>query len=581
MTDELKQQLALTNARAARLKKARLEAERLLEEKSRELFAANQQLESIQQNLQQDIKQATYELSVTNARLQSALDGKSAFLGQMSHEVRTPLNAIIGLSEILLGTKLDDAQYDYMSTINTGAKSMIVLIDDLLDITKIEAGRVDIRPETVDLYDLLRNINGMFELSAKQKSLQLDLQIENTVPRTISIDVGRYTQIINNLISNAIKNTHKGRVFVQASFKADAGNVANGALVTKVVDTGVGIEADQLERIFDAYEQIGQPGQGAGLGLSICRQLCDLMNGKISCESIPGRGSIFRVELPVKLMTSTDLQATAQARAPLPSLPPLKILVAEDNPTNQKVLTAQLAQLGQTPDMVNNGAEAMEKINQQEYDVVILDIQMPVMTGEEALRAIRESDPPISSHYCIALTASSYQNQKARLLRLGFDEFLSKPLAIDKLAEALENVPESLSMGQLEESSFIDWDTVTNSLEEGVFGYLSFLKSQFGDAHRTIFKEIAPVFLDHNYRELKQLIEYAQARETEKIRSISHSMKGAASSLGLNDLANILLRIENKPEAEDVSAKVAEVKIYMDRLKPIMEKELAQCIAEE
>ncbi|NND81864.1 MAG: response regulator [Gammaproteobacteria bacterium] len=578
MSDDLKQQLALANARAERLKKARHEAEKLLEEKSRELFAANQQLEEIQQNLQQDIQQATYELEVTNARLQSALDGKSAFLGQMSHEVRTPLNAIIGLSEILLGTRLDEAQHDYMSTINNGAKSMIVLIDDLLDITKIEAGRVDICPEPVDVHDLLRNINGMFELSAKQKDLQLDLQIDNTVPGTISIDVGRYTQIINNLISNAIKNTPQGRVFVQVGFRASADD-DGGVLITKVVDTGIGIEATQLERIFGAYEQIGRPGQGAGLGLSICRQLCELMNGEISCESIPGRGSIFSVKLPVRTSTSRDLQASTEATASLPSLPPLRILVAEDNPTNQKVLTAQLAQLGQTPDMVENGAEAMEKIAQSEYDVVILDIQMPVMTGEETLQAIRDSAPSISTHYCIALTASTYQNQEARLLRLGFDAFLSKPLDLQVLAEALMNVPESLSMSLAEESSFIDWDNVVETLEEGAFDF-TYLKTQFGEAHRAIFAEIAPSFLQHSYRELEQLIAHAQASEIEKISARSHSIKGAASSLGLNDLANILLRIENKPAAEDVVAKVTEVKIYMDQLKPIMERELAQCVSE-
>lgn len=574
MSDSLETLLDLANARAERLKKARIEAENLLEQKSRELYAANQKLGRIQQNLQVDIKKATYELKVTNARLQTALDEKSAFIGQMSHEVRTPLNAIIGLSELLLESRLDDSQQNYINTINSGAKSMIVLINDLLDITKIEAGRVKIRPEPVDIHEQLHNIIGMFRLAAERQGLALDEQVNESVPSPISIDIGRYAQIINNLVSNAIKNTLKGKVSVSVSYTPGATD-SDGVLITSVVDSGVGIEESQLERIFDAYEQIGRPGQGAGLGLSICRHLCDLMKGQISCESVPARGSIFRVELPIQTLSDLDLNVEPKAAITLPSLPPLKILVAEDNPINQKVLTAQLARLGQSAEMTSNGAEAMEKLSNERYDVVILDIQMPVMGGEQTLEKIRASEPGISSHYCIALTASSYQNQKARLLNLGFDAFLSKPLALHELGEALKNIPQSLSMSRVEKTSFIDWDSVVDTLEDEAFDF-TFLKTQFGDVHRLIFHEIAPTFLDHCYKELDLLMLHVKAGDIEKIRKTSHSMKGAASSLGLSDLANILLRIENRPEAQDVAAKASEVQIYLQHLRPVIEHELAR-----
>jgi len=279
MGDDLKQKLALSQARTERLKMARAEAERLLEQKSRELFDANQKLENTQLQLKDDVKQATYELSVTNHRLQTALNERSAFIGQMSHEVRTPLNAIIGLSEILLTTKLDEIQSDYVDTINNGAKSLIVLLNDMLDITKIEAGRVDIDPQAEYAHRMHKNIVAMFDLEAKEKGLNLQLEIDKTVPQRVSIDKGRYKQIINNLISNAIKNTEQGDIVISASYQVDSISTGMGILKVKVADTGVGIAQDQIERIFNAYEQIGRPNQGVGLGLAICQQLSELMMG--------------------------------------------------------------------------------------------------------------------------------------------------------------------------------------------------------------------------------------------------------------------------------------------------------------
>jgi len=205
--DTLEEQLALSNARATRLKMARAEAERLLEIKSRELYEVNQNLELAHSRLEDDVQQATYELSVSNQRLQAALNERSTFIGQMSHEVRTPLNAIIGLSEILHASKLDEAQRDYVETINSGAKSLIVLLNDMLDITKIEAGRVDINPQPAKTSRMHQNIIAMFEIEARNRGLTLDLNISDTVPIAIRIDKGRYKQIINNLISNALKNT--------------------------------------------------------------------------------------------------------------------------------------------------------------------------------------------------------------------------------------------------------------------------------------------------------------------------------------------------------------------------------------
>lgn len=579
MGDDLKQKLALSQARGKRLKKARAEAENLLELKSRELFEANQALESSQLKLEDDIKQATYELSVTNQRLQASLNDRSAFIGQMSHEVRTPLNAIIGLSEILLTSKLDDAQADYIDTINSGARSLIVLLNDMLDITKIEAGRVDINPQPEDAHRIHKNIVAMFKLEAQQKGLTLEFRMDDTVPKKLSIDKGRYKQIINNLISNALKNTSQGGILLDVSYKNDIISKSMGMLKVKVVDTGNGIAEDQIERIFNAYEQIGRPDQGVGLGLAICQQLSELMMGKISCESKVGRGSIFELNLPAQELSELGQSTAQRSNAKHSPLPTLKILIAEDNPTNQKVITAQLAQLGQQADVTNNGAEAMAKLENNDYDVVILDILMPVMNGEETIKAIRSAKQVTSQHYCIALTASSYEDQRDRLLNLGFDAFLSKPLSLNQLSDALHDVPRTLwvdsdfghnftgNSGTKKIISAADKD------QSPSFDF-SYLKTQFGDAHKSIFKEIAPTFLDHAYRELVELKAFAERANTEKVKSISHSMKGAASSIGLTHLANALMQIESKAGASDVSIHIADVDQIMRELKPLIQHEL-------
>jgi len=573
MGDNLEQKLSLSQARCKRLKKARAQAESLLEQKSRELFEANQALESSQLQLEEDIKQATHELNETNQRLQRSLNERSAFIGQMSHEVRTPLNAIIGLSEILLTSKLNEAQTDYIDTINNGARSLIVLLNDMLDITKIEAGRVDINPKPENTQRIHKNIVAMFELEAKAKGLRLEFKLDQSVPKYISIDKGRYKQIINNLISNALKNTEQGKVLVNVAYQRSTTSEGTGTLTTQIIDTGVGIAEDQIERIFNAYEQIGRPNQGVGLGLAICQQLSKLMLGNISCESEIGHGSIFELTLPVvelKESTSNNSHVLGPPKAALPSL---EILIAEDNPTNQKVITAQLSQLGQRADVTNNGAEALEKLRTNDYDIVILDILMPVMNGEETIKSIRSSELRISQHYCVALTASSYEDQEERLLNLGFDAFLSKPLGLDQLIEALNEASKTASLQTRTRGKRTAQLSATEEPQFGSFDY-SYLKTQFGNAHLSIFKEIAPTFLEHAYSELDQLLAKSAEGEHEQVKRICHSMKGAASSVGLNHLANALLQIESKAGAHNIEALVSDVEKIMTDLRPVINAEL-------
>ena len=575
MGDELEQQLVLSKARAVRLTIARAEAERLLELKSRELHESNKKLALAHSRLENDVKQATYKLSVSNQLLQVALNERSSFIGQMSHEVRTPLNAIIGLSEILHRTKLDEAQLDYIETINSGAKSLIVLLNDMLDITKIEAGRVEINPRPARTHRMHQNIIAMFATEAKSRGLSLELTMSDSVPSAVRIDKGRYKQIINNLITNALKNTKQGGILVDVGYQANTISKGMGLLTVKVVDTGVGIEKSQLSNIFNAYEQIGRPDQGVGLGLAICQQLSELMMGKIFCESKVGRGSIFKLSLPVEQLDDSKFHGVHKITPALTPVAPLRILVAEDNPINQKVITAQLAQLGQRADVVNNGAEVMSALVDKEYDVIILDILMPIMDGEETIVKIRSSKPSIAQNYCIALTASTYEDQRARLLDLGFDVFLSKPLALSELSAALNDVPRGLwvTMSTDGSPSFSNHSLVDDVASQSSFDY-TYLKTQFGDAHKSIFKQIAPTFLDYAYADLALLQEAVATNKADHIEKVSHSMKGAASSIGLSALANMLLKIENASDDPSVQQWAREVEVMMLHLRPLIEHEL-------
>jgi CheY-like chemotaxis protein len=224
---------------------------------------------------------------------------------------------------------------------------------------------------------------------------------------------------------------------------------------------------------------------------------------------------------------------------------------------------------------VSNGAEVIVKLVDNSYDAVILDIFMPIMDGEATIKAIRGSSrSKVSSCYCIALTATSFQDQKSRLLNLGFDAFLSKPLTIKLLANSLLDVAKSIGINELPYAAVSNESIRDKSPRRNMFDY-SYLESQFGEAHKFIFKEIAPTFLEHAYSELQQLVEQADNRDPEKIRQLSHSIKGASSSLGLGDLADMLLIIENDPSAESIGDKIMDVQSYMQEIKPIIELEVA------
>lgn len=560
---ELQTQLKLALQMSNRYKSGRDVAEKLLEQKSSELYRSNEALRKGQENLQQQIAQATYELQTSNSRLKRALEQKSTFMGSLSHELRTPLNAVIGLSELLLKTPMDEIQRDYINTIFESSSSLIKLINGVLDIAKIEAGKVNIHPAATNCSKAVNTLKKMFALEAEHQNNEIIVNIDSSVPNYLLLDEGRYIQILTNLVSNALKNTNSGEVVISLELNEDNKGLS---LRTNVRDTGIGISKKQIKSIFQAYEQFGNLNQGVGLGLAICRHLIDLMEGELTCESELGVGSQFSFSIPTNQCQEQDLPKSLPLTPR--SLKNLKVLVAEDNPINQKVLLAQFMQFEIEPIIVENGQLAVDKLMKFDFDVVFLDLQMPIMDGETALRKIRTQVALGEKQYCVALTATSYYSKREQMLEIGFNDFLSKPLTLSELESALTKIPNFKDTEDNSKSSL--------ELKERNGFDISFLKTQFGEAADDIFRQLAPVFLEHSYQELDELQNAVAANETSRVKKLSHSLKGALSSMGQLDLAAQLEAMETQAGEIDLNNIIQKVVIQMAELKTNLKQALAR-----
>ena len=376
---------------------------------------------------------ASVEAENTLVEARNAADAanraKSTFLATMSHEIRTPLNAVIGLSSLLLETPLESRQHDYAETIASSGKILLALIDDSLDYSKIEAGRIEIESHPFVLADLLNETLKVLSPAAGEKKIALREEIDPSLPAVIMGDRARLRQVLLNLVSNAIKFTEQGSVVIQAECTAER------KLRLMVKDTGIGMNREVQERVFSPFVQadssIARKYGGTGLGLTISRRLLELMGGVISIRSKEGEGTSFILELPLEIAraqeaatsldkkdeTALPAEGQPEERTSSPESPPLmpleeiRVLVAEDNPMNQKVITMQLARLGITPVVVENGLQAIHEVKKQWFDLLLIDMQMPVMDGLEATRQLIEYFHGEKRPSLIALTAIDLKEQ--------------------------------------------------------------------------------------------------------------------------------------------------------------------------
>lgn len=388
------------------------------------------------------IKSVQRELTLAKDAAEAASVAKSQFLANMSHEIRTPMNGVLGMTELLLATPLTDKQRHMTQTVRQSAASLLTIINDILDYSKIEAGKLQLERTDIDLSLLLDDAVKLFSEAARQKGLSLSVAIAPDIPTALRGDPTRLRQILLNLIGNSIKFTVAGSITVTADcLKRSAEQVL---LRVTVRDTGIGIPPESQTRVFDAFAQADgsttRKFGGTGLGLTIVKQLVHLMGGTVDLESIPGLGSTFGLTVPLEIrpdnkMSSAIVQAQ-QSTARLHG----KILLAEDNVVNREIAVAMLELLGCTVDIAEDGQEALTAADAQSYDVVLMDCQMPNLDGLEASRLIREQEqhhPHRRRLPIVALTANAMEGDREQCLAAGMDGYLTKPFTVDQLHHAL------------------------------------------------------------------------------------------------------------------------------------------------
>ncbi|AEF81023.1 ATP-binding protein [Leadbettera azotonutricia] len=379
------------------------------------------------------------DLLIAKREAENANKAKSDFLATVSHEIRTPMNAIMGISTMMAATELTIEQRNYLKNIQNSSNVLLTLINDILDFSKIEAGKLELIPEYFSLWGLLRHLREMFELLFPEKDLSFNCVYSEDLPEVVFGDEKRIGQIITNILNNALKYTREGGVTLRAT--RAAGNAEGEDLISIAVeDTGIGIKEDAISRLFTAFEQLDQVRnknvQGTGLGLAITKRLCAMMSGEIKVTSEYGKGSVFTVTLPLKQGRPEDLVQEELIVIPFIA-PAARVLLVDDIEINLDVASFLLNSFEITPDTARSGVESIEKVKSQKYDLILMDHMMPEMDGVEAVRIIRSSDHQNAGIPIIALTANAVSGAREMFLSNGFNGFLSKPMDLKALAEAL------------------------------------------------------------------------------------------------------------------------------------------------
>lgn len=416
--------LAIENARAYQRAKA-VEAE----------------LDNYRQHLEELVEQRTFALSVAKDAAEAANRAKSIFLANMSHELRTPLNAILGFSSMMQkNAQLEQTERDKLGIINRSGEHLLSVINDVLEMAKIETGHIQLEDVPFDLGGMVSDATDMLSVRAKKKGLQLFIDQSSPFPRFIIGDEGRLRQILINLLGNAIKFTQQGSVTLRLGTKQNA--IAH--LLVEVEDTGPGISPEDQQRIFEPFVQLGEHAinKGTGLGLTITRQFVQMMGGNLTLESTPGKGALFRVELPLKEAREADviLKSVEKAKGEViglaPGQPDYRILIVEDQFENRQLLTQLMESVGFQVKLAENGEQGVQFFRSWQPHLIWMDRRMPVMDGLEATKAIREL-PGGKQVKIVAVTASAFVEQRDEMLEAGMDDFVRKPYRFNEIYECL------------------------------------------------------------------------------------------------------------------------------------------------
>ena len=468
-----------------------------------------------------------------NAAAKASTD-KTRFIATISHELRTPLNGIVGLSRMLRDTELSDEQFNWVSTIYASAITLGNIFNDIIDLDKLDRDKLELSLKTISLKDFTEELSSIIRLLAADKQLELKTTINEPLPRLVEIDGTRLRQILWNILFNAVKFTQKGHVSLSVSSTKPDGDKAYVTFI--IEDTGVGIPESEIDKIFAMYYQVDHPDHqsatGTGIGLAICKQMVDLMKGEIHVSSNVGKGTRFEIVLPVQISNSPMKVAQLQVTG-------LNILLVEDIELNVMVAKALLEKLGQKVDVAMTGQEAIDKVRENQYDLILLDIQLPDMTGFDVASTIIEEDLVMQTPI-VALTANVIK-KRDEYLENGMDDVIAKPIKKSRVIEVFNELfhapPAPLEVdGEVERPE--PNKTLSNILDMDL---LQMLVDTIGDemvrASVKVFQEKMP-----EYMEILQLS--LSADEKSEVCSQAHKIKGAAGSVGLARVQRIANQIQ-------------------------------------
>ncbi len=512
-------------------------------------------------------KRVEVELQQAKAAAESASRTKSDFLASMSHEIRTPMNALMGIADLLAKTTLSPEQDKYVQIFRRAGDNLLNLVNDILDLSKVEASQLELEQTGFSLVDLLDKVTEMVSVRAHEKELRLSCDVAPDVRTDLVGDPTRLQQVLLNLLGNAIKFTEAGAVTLRVSVDTNA-NVPT-ALVFSVSDTGIGIPESKMERVFERFTQADSSTTrrfgGSGLGLTISRRLVELMGGRIWASSVVGKGSTFSLAVPFEaasgpIRRAEELIGEGEDR----SLPALRILLVEDSHDNRTITVAYLEGTPYVVEHAENGAVAGQMFETGNYDLVLMDRQMPVMDGLTATRAIRawESANDRAPTPIIALTASALKGDREKCLAAGCTGFLTKPIKQHVLLQAIRDCAVNLGAASAARKA-----TALDDL------------GSFVPANPTLVAQL-PAFLRNRRQDVLTSLEALDAGDFETIERLAHSMKGAGTSFGFPIITDIGSALEQEARAADIAGarrRLAELSTYLDRI--AVDKRVASTIA--